>query len=460
MAAQEKEKGNAAFKAGDYPTAIGHYSAAIHADRTDATLPLNRAAAYLKLGKNEDAERDCSTVLTLSKGNTKALFRRAQARVELGKLSEAHEDLKEAAKLEPANQSVKQELNKVVALIQQAAKKKPQTVAADASPAPKRRRIPITIVEADGRRSTPTPVDASNAPSSSTPKSAAKPTPKPSVAESPAADLMKPVSSRSLNAPSPNDTPSSTAAPAPKLQPTPKPSFKDAKSARESSKPSRVGGGIFRASGESTIFSREVPAKQDAPANEPATKPTPPAKQEQVPSPPPAPVPTQNVSPPVPVQKSVLPAAANVKSPMSLFDFTRAWESTPDSAARLKLLCVRPLTSSHLILMFALTSGTYIQQTPPAALPALFQTSLDPALFVDIVDVLGTHTSTNADRELVAGYMHAFGSVARFGTVARLLSRAEKARVRGVWGVLGVGAEGSEAGLPPQLEEVWAPVYR
>lgn len=44
-------QGNAAFKAGDYATAVGHYSAAIIADRTDPTLPLNRAAAYLKLGK-------------------------------------------------------------------------------------------------------------------------------------------------------------------------------------------------------------------------------------------------------------------------------------------------------------------------------------------------------------------------------------------------------------------------
>jgi Flp pilus assembly protein TadD len=44
-------KGNAAFKVGDYPGAIGHYTAAILADRSDATFPLNRAAAYLKLGK-------------------------------------------------------------------------------------------------------------------------------------------------------------------------------------------------------------------------------------------------------------------------------------------------------------------------------------------------------------------------------------------------------------------------
>ena len=46
-----KENGNGAFKAGDYPAAIGHYTQAILADNKDVTYPLNRAAAYLKLGK-------------------------------------------------------------------------------------------------------------------------------------------------------------------------------------------------------------------------------------------------------------------------------------------------------------------------------------------------------------------------------------------------------------------------
>jgi hypothetical protein len=44
-------QGNAAFKSGDYPTAIGHYTTAILANRSEPTFPSNRAAAYLKLGK-------------------------------------------------------------------------------------------------------------------------------------------------------------------------------------------------------------------------------------------------------------------------------------------------------------------------------------------------------------------------------------------------------------------------
>ncbi len=108
-------QGNAAFKSGDYPAAIGHYTAAILADRKETTYPLNRAAAYLKLGKYvftrtnsfchhyyenstfisfafcryEDAERDCSAVLDLSPRNVKAYFRRGQAKVGLRRFIEA-----------------------------------------------------------------------------------------------------------------------------------------------------------------------------------------------------------------------------------------------------------------------------------------------------------------------------------------------------------------------------------
>ncbi|KAI0920036.1 hypothetical protein AcV7_006045 [Taiwanofungus camphoratus] len=196
----EKDKGNAAFKAGDFPTAIGHYTAAVLADPANPTYPLNRAAAYLKLGKNEDAERDCTTVLKLGEGNIKAVFRRGQARVAMQKLREAEVDFRSALKLEPANEAVKQELKRVEEMLQRRVEVKskgpadvisgPFPSTSSSAPTPKRRRIPIEVVD----------------PSASSSTAAATTT-----AGSDA--FMTPVSSRPLSSPSPS--PSRVAAAAP-----------------------------------------------------------------------------------------------------------------------------------------------------------------------------------------------------------------------------------------------------
>lgn len=42
-------QGNAAFKSGDYPFALSHYSQAIKLDPSQPTFFLNRAAVHLKL---------------------------------------------------------------------------------------------------------------------------------------------------------------------------------------------------------------------------------------------------------------------------------------------------------------------------------------------------------------------------------------------------------------------------
>lgn len=46
-----KEKGNEAFKKGQYAEAVGLYTDAILCDSSNSTYPLNRSMAYLKLGK-------------------------------------------------------------------------------------------------------------------------------------------------------------------------------------------------------------------------------------------------------------------------------------------------------------------------------------------------------------------------------------------------------------------------
>lgn len=399
-----KEKGNAAFKTGDYPIAIGHYTAAILADRKDPTFPLNRAAAYLKLGKNEDAERDCSTVLDLSPNNVKALFRRGQARLGVGKLVEAQSDLRQALELEPGNAAVKEELTKLADVLERT---KTKGKATDTPPVhsstahPKRRRVPITIVEPAGVPSAKIKDTPSTQPTSEPQIPSAISPPKPDI------DTLQPVSSRSLKASptSSSSTPSNTPpnpSPPPVTQPQPKPtSFKEAKQARESAKSGKVGGGIFRASGASTIFpTRESPSlptesrgltpKGDLVTENDGTMATPPA--------------AQTTSPQI-----------VVKAPANLFEFVKAWTSAVNVEEKWQL----------------------INSIPPASIPSLCKTSLEPAMLASILDVFLAVLNANT-REKIQEYMDNLARIPRFGTLVLFLSKQEKEVARDVWRGLSV----------------------
>ncbi|KAH8924888.1 hypothetical protein BT69DRAFT_1332614 [Atractiella rhizophila] len=117
-AQSEKEKGKEAFKKGDYPLSIGHYTRAMQLDPKEATYPLNRAMAYLKLNKFHDASRDCDTSLKLKDNNSKALFRRGLAKKGIGEdYPSALKDLEAARKLEPKNATIIAEIESVSTLV-------------------------------------------------------------------------------------------------------------------------------------------------------------------------------------------------------------------------------------------------------------------------------------------------------------------------------------------------------
>ncbi|KAI0655501.1 hypothetical protein C8Q70DRAFT_1020499 [Cubamyces menziesii] len=259
----EKDKGNEAFKAGDYPKAIGHYTAAFIADPSNPTYPLNRAAAYLKLGKNEDAERDCETVLRLDSKSIKGLFRRGQARVALQKLKEAEQDFLQVLKLDSANAAARQELQKVQDALKAIPTKPKQRAPIDISasipspsglataPSNKRRRIPIQIVEPNTAGSTPTP------------------------SSSKIADdiLLRPVVSRPLQQAStqpviPSDPPKQPEASPPQQSgKSSRPqTFREAKTVREEARPR---GGIFRADGTHKLFAPNQNGNADSSKWEP-----------------------------------------------------------------------------------------------------------------------------------------------------------------------------------------------
>ncbi|KAL1323353.1 hypothetical protein HN51_033689 [Arachis hypogaea] len=121
-AGKKKEEGNALFKAGKYERASKRYEKAIKYIEYDSsfsdeekqktkvlkvTCNLNNAACKLKLKDYKQAEKLCTKVLELDSRNVKALYRRAQAYIQLVDLDLAEMDIKKALEIEPDNRDVK-----------------------------------------------------------------------------------------------------------------------------------------------------------------------------------------------------------------------------------------------------------------------------------------------------------------------------------------------------------------
>lgn len=70
------------------------------------TCNLNNAACKLKLKDYKQAEKLCTKVLELDSNNVKALYRRAQAYIQLVDLDLAEIDIKKALEIDPHNRYV------------------------------------------------------------------------------------------------------------------------------------------------------------------------------------------------------------------------------------------------------------------------------------------------------------------------------------------------------------------
>ncbi|MED6186230.1 hypothetical protein PIB30_064891 [Stylosanthes scabra] len=107
-AASEKDLGNEYFKQKKYKEAIDCYSRSIAFSPT-AVAYANRAMAYIKLRRFQEADDDCTEALNLDDRYIKAYSRRATSRKELGKFKESMEDAEFALRLEPNNQEIKKQ---------------------------------------------------------------------------------------------------------------------------------------------------------------------------------------------------------------------------------------------------------------------------------------------------------------------------------------------------------------
>lgn len=97
-ALSEKARGNEYFKAGQYASALRHYTSAIELCGTEQKSDLavchqNRAAAHEMMGSFDQCKTDCDSALRLNARYSKALLRRARALERLGQLSAALQDV-------------------------------------------------------------------------------------------------------------------------------------------------------------------------------------------------------------------------------------------------------------------------------------------------------------------------------------------------------------------------------
>ena len=102
MAAAEKDKGNEAFRAGDYAESIAYYSRSLSVLETAAVCN-NRALAYIKLKRYPEANDDCDRVLAAEPGNYKAAVRKATALKDLGRDAEAEAAAMLALEMQPTS---------------------------------------------------------------------------------------------------------------------------------------------------------------------------------------------------------------------------------------------------------------------------------------------------------------------------------------------------------------------
>lgn len=123
-AGKKKEEGNVLFKAGKYPRASKRYEKAVKYIEYDSSFSeeekrqakalkvacnLNNAACKLKLKDYKEAEKLCTKVLEMDGRNVKALYRRAQAFIQLADIDLAEFDIKKALEIDPDNRDVKLE---------------------------------------------------------------------------------------------------------------------------------------------------------------------------------------------------------------------------------------------------------------------------------------------------------------------------------------------------------------
>ncbi|KAK7092856.1 tetratricopeptide repeat protein 12-like [Littorina saxatilis] len=101
-----KEMGNLAFKEKDFEKALEYYNQAIDKVRDNAMLYTNRAQTLIKLGKYEDALKDCDWALRANPNSIKAYVHIGRAHVALKQYQQARDSYNKVLTVDPKKDSL------------------------------------------------------------------------------------------------------------------------------------------------------------------------------------------------------------------------------------------------------------------------------------------------------------------------------------------------------------------
>ncbi|XP_028430379.1 tetratricopeptide repeat protein 12 isoform X3 [Perca flavescens] len=104
-----KDKGNEAFAQEDYETAVQYYSDGLAELRDMQPLYTNRAQAYIKLGKYQEAISDCEWALKCNERCIKAYLHMGKAYLALKKYNESRNCFEKIVEIEPAREKMMKE---------------------------------------------------------------------------------------------------------------------------------------------------------------------------------------------------------------------------------------------------------------------------------------------------------------------------------------------------------------
>ncbi|XP_059158621.1 stress-induced-phosphoprotein 1-like [Physella acuta] len=103
LSLEEKEKGNAAFKEGNFPLAVQHYTEAIRRNPDDAKIYSNRAACYTKLMEFAMALKDSEECIKLDPKFIKGFLRKGAVLLAMKEPTKATLAYQKALDLDPSN---------------------------------------------------------------------------------------------------------------------------------------------------------------------------------------------------------------------------------------------------------------------------------------------------------------------------------------------------------------------